>query len=50
VLSQSSSFSMALFMHREVLLPLGALALLALLPLLIERLTRRYRKTDSSAE
>jgi len=37
-------------MHREVLLPLGALALLALLPLLIERMTRRYRTTDSSAE
>jgi uncharacterized membrane protein YdjX (TVP38/TMEM64 family) len=45
VLSQSTSFSMDLFMHREVLLPSGALALLALLPLLIERMTRRYRKT-----
>lgn len=44
VLSQSSRFSMDLFMHREVLLPSGALAVLALLPLLIERLTRRLRK------
>lgn len=43
VMSQSSTFGFALFMHREVLLPLGALALLALLPLLIERLTRRRR-------
>jgi len=32
-----------LFMHREVLLPLGAIAMLALLPLLLERLTRRRR-------
>lgn len=43
VLSQSTSFSMNLFMHREVLLPSGALAVLALLPLLIERVTRRWR-------
>lgn len=43
VLSQSTRFSMDLFLHREVLLPSAALALLALLPLLIERLTRRYR-------
>lgn len=45
VLSQSTRFSAELFLHREVLLPSGALALLALLPLLIERLTRRFRST-----
>lgn len=44
VLSQSTTFSMDLFMHREVLLPSAALALLALLPLLIERITRRLRQ------
>jgi len=43
-MSQSDSFGFALFMHRGVLLPLGALALLALLPLLIERLTRKRRQ------
>jgi hypothetical protein len=32
-------------MHREVLLPSGALAVLALLPLLVERLTRRWRNS-----
>jgi hypothetical protein len=33
-------------MHREVLLPLGAIALLALLPLLFERVMRwRRRRT-----
>jgi uncharacterized membrane protein YdjX (TVP38/TMEM64 family) len=42
-MSQSDSFGLGLFMHREVLLPLGAIALLALLPLLIERITRRRR-------
>ena len=44
VLSQSTNFSMDLFMHREVLLPSAALAVLALLPLLIERMTRRFRQ------
>ena len=48
VLSQSTHFSMDLFMHREVLLPSAALALLALLPLLIERLTRRFRSPPAS--
>jgi uncharacterized membrane protein YdjX (TVP38/TMEM64 family) len=43
-MSQTDSFGIGLFMHREVLLPLGAIALLALLPLLIERLTRRRRQ------
>jgi uncharacterized membrane protein YdjX (TVP38/TMEM64 family) len=42
-MSQSDSFGLGLFMHREVLLPLGAIALLALLPLLIEPITRRRR-------
>jgi len=50
VLSQSTRFSMDLFMHREVLLPSGALAVLALLPLLVERMTRRYRKPGQSAD
>ncbi|GGY26318.1 TVP38/TMEM64 family protein [Rhodanobacter panaciterrae] len=45
-MSQSDTFGLGMFMHRNVLLPLGALALLALLPLLIERLTRRYRQAD----
>jgi uncharacterized membrane protein YdjX (TVP38/TMEM64 family) len=44
-LSQSDSLGLGLFMHREVLLPLGAIALLALLPLLLGRLTRRYRRS-----
>ncbi|KZC16282.1 hypothetical protein RHOFW510R12_36675 [Rhodanobacter sp. FW510-R12] len=43
-MSHASSFGLDLFMHREVLLPLGAIALLALLPLLIERVTRRRRR------
>lgn len=44
VMSQSNTFGVAMFMHREVLLPLAAIALLALLPLLIERFTRRRRQ------
>lgn len=44
-LSQSDSLGLGLFMHREVLFPLGAIALLALLPLLLGRLTRRYRRS-----
>lgn len=43
-LSQSTTLGAGLLMHREVLLPLGGLALLALLPLLIERITRRRRQ------
>lgn len=43
-MSQSDSLGLGLFLHREVLLPLGAIALLALLPLLIERMTRRRRE------
>lgn len=44
VMSQSSTFGFSLFMHQEILLPLGAMALLALLPLLIERIVRRRRQ------
>ncbi|WEN14823.1 VTT domain-containing protein [Rhodanobacter sp. AS-Z3] len=43
-MSQSDSIGLGLLMHREILLPLGAIALLALLPLLIERITRRWRQ------
>jgi len=43
-MSRSSTFGFDLFMHREVMLPLAAIAVLALLPLLIERLTRRFRQ------
>jgi hypothetical protein len=42
-LRQSDRIGFGLFMHREVLLPLGAIALLALVPLLIGRLTRHWR-------
>jgi uncharacterized membrane protein YdjX (TVP38/TMEM64 family) len=41
---QSNRLGLDLFMHREVLLPLGAIALLALLPLLLERVTRKHRQ------
>jgi uncharacterized membrane protein YdjX (TVP38/TMEM64 family) len=47
-LSQSDSVGFGLFMHREVLLPLAAIALLALLPLALERFTRRRRSRDRS--
>jgi uncharacterized membrane protein YdjX (TVP38/TMEM64 family) len=50
VMSQSDSFGIALFMHRQVLLPLGALALLALLPLLVERITRRRRQATRNID
>jgi hypothetical protein len=43
-MSQGNSFGFGMFMHREVLLPLGGIALLALLPLLLERLTRWRRR------
>jgi len=43
-LGQSDRIGMGLFMHREVLLPLGAIALLALLPLLIGHFTRHRRQ------
>jgi uncharacterized membrane protein YdjX (TVP38/TMEM64 family) len=50
VLSHSNTLGLSLLMHREVLLPLGAIALLALLPLLIERLTRRRRQATKRVE
>jgi len=45
-LSRSNSVGFGLFMHREVLLPLAAIALLALLPLVLERFTRHRRSRD----
>jgi uncharacterized membrane protein YdjX (TVP38/TMEM64 family) len=42
-LKESDRIGINLFMHREVLLPLGAIALLALVPLLIGHFTRRRR-------
>lgn len=42
-MTQSDSFSIGLLLHREVLLPLGAIAVLALLPLLIKRLAEYWR-------
>lgn len=49
-MSQSGILGVGLFMHRAVLLPLGAIALLALLPPLIERLTRRYRQDQGPVD
>ena len=46
-MSHTSRFGMGLLMHREVLLPLGAIAGLALLPLLLERLIRKHRTTGN---
>ena len=40
-MSQSDSFGISLLLHREVLLPLGAIAVLALLPLLIKQWAQR---------
>lgn len=42
-ISHGGPLGLGLLLHREVLLPLGAIALLALLPLLIERIMRRRR-------
>ncbi|MEI7036546.1 TVP38/TMEM64 family protein [Fulvimonas yonginensis] len=42
-LQESDRIGLGLFLHREVLLPLGAIALLALLPLLIGHFVRRRR-------
>ncbi len=50
VMSQSSNFGFSLFMHQEILLPLGAMALLSLLPLLIERVLRRRRQAPPRAD
>lgn len=49
-MSESDAFGLSLFMHRDVLLPLGALALLALLPLLIERFLRRRRMRGGAGD
>ena len=43
VLRHSDHVGFGLLLHRQVLLPLGAIALLALLPLLVGRLTRPRR-------
>lgn len=43
-MQRSNRFGLALFMHREVLLPLAAIALLSLLPLLVERMVRHRRR------
>lgn len=48
-MSTHNAFDLSLLMHEQVLLPLGAMALLSLLPLLIERLTRRRRQNHRSA-
>lgn len=48
-LQHSSHIGLGLFMHREVLLPLGAIALLALLPLLIGRFTRHHRQPQAGS-
>lgn len=47
-LSHSDALGVGLFMHREVLLPMGAIAVLALLPLALERITRRRRRAAAS--
>ena len=48
-LGRDSTLDVGLFLHPAVLLPMGALALLALLPLAIERLTRRWRQPPPPA-
>jgi uncharacterized membrane protein YdjX (TVP38/TMEM64 family) len=42
-LKHSDRIGLGLLLHREVLLPLGAIALLALVPLLIGHIARRHR-------
>ena len=51
-LDQDGKLSLGLFLHPQVLLPMGALALLALLPLLIQHIARARRpraKPDGKA-
>ncbi|HET6806715.1 MAG TPA: VTT domain-containing protein [Frateuria sp.] len=48
-LRQSDRIGFGLFMHPDVLLPLGAIALLALVPLLIGRLVRRRHELTRRA-
>jgi uncharacterized membrane protein YdjX (TVP38/TMEM64 family) len=43
-LSESDHIGLGLFFHRSVLLPLGGIALISLLPLLLERVTRARRR------
>ncbi|WP_266168491.1 TVP38/TMEM64 family protein [Dyella subtropica] len=45
----SGHFEASLLMQREILLPLGAIGLLALLPIVIERITRRRRSGGNAA-
>jgi uncharacterized membrane protein YdjX (TVP38/TMEM64 family) len=42
-LSQADHIGLGMLLHRNVLLPLGGIALISLLPLLVERLTRHRR-------
>ncbi len=49
-MQRSQSFGLGLLAQPEVLLPLGAIAALALLPLLIERITRRYRQARTPVD
>jgi Uncharacterized conserved protein len=46
VLDHDGTLDIGLLLHPVVLLPMGALALLALLPLAVERLTRRWRQAQ----
>jgi uncharacterized membrane protein YdjX (TVP38/TMEM64 family) len=48
-LKESDRIGINLFMHREVLLPLGAIAVLALVPLLSGHFTRRRRQPQGGA-
>ena len=49
VLSHSHALGMGLFLRREILLPMAAIALLALLPLLLERVIRSRHATTPHA-
>ena len=49
VLSHSHALGLRLFLRSEILLPMAAIALLALLPLLIERIVRWRRKSNAAA-
>lgn len=47
-LSHSKHIGLGLFFHRDVMLPLAAIALISLLPLLLERVSRSRRKPPSA--
>jgi uncharacterized membrane protein YdjX (TVP38/TMEM64 family) len=49
VLSHQHALGLGLFLRREILLPMAAIALLALLPLLIERVMRNRRASSARA-